>query len=280
MFLAPSMVESAPAPEINRVSENLHMELRGGAWFPRLHGNVTPGSGATEFNFETDLQLDSSEATPLFELHFRWQDWSAVLSAFSFDTSADATLGVPVALGSVVPAGTLIHSAIGIDSGALEIKYDFYRPFADRVLPWRDREANVGNVNTAGDYIADLRLGPTAGVRYLDVDQSYEPVGFARVENSATSIAAMGGVDLTLDLRPGTIPLVERLEVQGGIAGGWAFGDAEGFLWQVRAGLTLFLTPNFGVSAGYRLLELDTEADDFDFQGSMQGFYLGGSVGF
>jgi hypothetical protein len=270
----------APSPTTD-LFDSLQFELRGGVWVPRLNGNASLGSMGTRFNLEQDLLLDSSETTPLVELHARWQRWSGMLSAFTFDTSGAGAFAETTFIEDfAVTAGTRVASNVEIDSGALQLKYALYRPFSDKPLPWSEAAPMAEPEEPCTHCLADLRLGPTFDVRYVDVEQSFE-FGGQSVEGDGTWIGVLAGVDLTLDIATaGRVPLIDHFQIQGGAAGGPALGGDGGFMWQARAGVTIGFTPNFGVSLGYRLLELDVENDGFDFEGGLQGLFIGGSLRF
>jgi hypothetical protein len=69
-----------------------------------------------------------------------------------------------------------------------------------------------------------------------------------------------------------------RLEAGGAI--GPAFGGDGGYAWSIRGGVTLEVVENVGINFGYRLLELNVEDDDWEFDGGLQGLFLGGTIRF
>jgi hypothetical protein len=276
------LIAEPQQPEINRASNEFHLDFRAGAWIPRLDGFSSLGDSGTRFDLGDDLDLDQSETVPNFELIGRWHNWSGLLSGFVFDGDGTALLLSPAEIGAFsAPAGTSVASRVDIASAAFELKYALFRPLSDQTTPWADTDVRTNNVNAAGDYVADLRFGPTLAVRYLDVEQDFDISGIGSVSGDGSWLALMGGIDMTLELRPeGGVPLIQCFELQAGISIGPAFGGDGGFLWQVRAGLTARVTDHFGVTFGYRLLESDVEDDGFDFEGSLQGLFAGVTLGF
>lgn len=276
MLLAPPASEPMTQPD---AAERFHLDFKGGVWLPRLDGFTSLGDAGTRLDFSDELGADGTETVPNFELTGQYERWSAMLSGFLFETDGSAAMLDQTIIGSTtVPGGATVGTNVDMTSAALELKYAIYQPLAVHPFPW---SAPCEGTVPADDAVTDFRIGPTLGVRYLEVEQSFDLGGLGTEEADGAWLAVLGGLDMTLLLntRP-TIPFLRSLEIQGGLGLGPAFGGDGGFLWQVRAGLTARFAEHIGLSFGYRLLETDVEDDDFDFEGGLQGLFVGLDIGF
>jgi hypothetical protein len=267
----PADLDLPPAP-------SLEFELLAGAWLPRLNGDAAEGPGAPDISLEDSLSLDDQEAAPNLELTIRTHEiWEVILSGFDFSTESSGTFSGNATFGSVVlNDGDAFKADFDITSIAAEVAVAVYRPFADGAK----RAETMDNRTADGRYIADLRISPMVGLRYLDVDQKLSASG-ARETTGGEWVALLLGADFTLEYRPEeSLPFLDMFGLQGSLSLGPVFGDDVGMIWQVRGGMTLQFTQHVGVLIGYRLIELDVENDDYSFEGGLQGLYLAGSVRF
>jgi len=69
-----------------------------------------------------------------------------------------------------------------------------------------------------------------------------------------------------------------RFQAAGSI--GPALGGDGGFMWHVRAGVNVDITPRLSAMFGYRLLELDVDNDAYTFEAGLQGLFFAGSYRF
>jgi hypothetical protein len=267
----PAAVDPPPAP-------SLEFELLAGAWLPRLNGDVSEGSGAPDINLEDNLGLDDQEAAPNLELTIRTSEiWELILSGFDFSTESSGYFSGSASFGSVVlNDGDPFEADFDITSVAAEVAVALYRPFADG----SKRAERMDNRTTDGRYIADLRVSPMFGLRYLDVDQKLTASGVSETTGGEW-LAVLLGADFTLEYRPRErLPWLDMFGLQASLSVGPAFGGDDGVAWQVRGGLTFQFTEHVGLLVGYRLIELDVENDDYSFNGGLQGLFLAGSFRF
>lgn len=280
VLLARAQAEGAqpPGAGLSRTQTSLELTFLPGAWLPRLDGEATLGPpGTASVQLATELDLDASEATFNAELAIRKQEvWELILSGFDFSTDVSNAFAGSATFGSLtLNDGDPFYGTFEITSVAGELNVGVWRPFADR-----GGQTNLGNRNWQGHYIADLRISPAFGVRHIEVDQTVA-VAAGRESAGGEWAAVYGGFQLTLDYRPEQpFPLFKMLRLQAALGVGPALGGDGGTMWQVRGGLTVDVTDEFGVMIGYRLLELDVENDDYSLAGGLQGLFLAGSMRF
>ena len=74
--------------------------------------------------------------------------------------------------------------------------------------------------------------------------------------------------------------IMKRLEMDVAAAAGPALDGGSGGFWQIRAGMTAYVTEQIGFTLGYRLLEMDLSDDEYDLDGGMKGLFVAGTVRF
>ena len=267
----PAALDPPPAPD-------LEFELLAGAWLPRLNGDASEGSGAPDISLQDSLSLDDHEAAPNLELTIRTSEiWELILSGFDFSTESSGYFTGSATFGNVVlNDGDPFEADFDITSVAAEVAVALYRPFADG----SSRAEGMDNRTADGRYIADLRVSPVFGMRYLDVDQKLTASGVSETTGGEW-LAVLLGVDFTLEYRPQErLPFLDLFGLQASLSVGPAFADDVGTIWQVRGGITFQFTEHVGVLIGYRLIELDVEDDDYALNGGLQGLFLAGSIRF
>ncbi len=259
--------------------DNLQITLLPGVWLPRIDGESSLGpAGTQDIQLATQLDLDRSEPTVNMELSIRKHErWEIILSGMDFSTDSAGTFSGNATFGSVdLIDGQPFQATFDITSVAVELSVGTYRPFT------RDPErvAGLANRNHEGRYIAELTVAPLLALRYVDVKQVLTAGGDSEVTGGEWA-GLLAGLQITLDYRPEQdIPVLQMLRLQGGVAVGPALGGEGGTMWQVRGGVTIQITEQFGVMIGYRLLELDVETDDYALTGGLQGLFLAGSLRF
>src|SRR5690606_38012909 len=127
----------------------------------------------------------------------------------------------------------------------------------------------------------DLRFAPLVGFRYADIDYSLRLLGEGEEKVGGEWIAAIvgGRMQLRYDL-PDSFPMGEELRIDGVVGIGPACGGDGGWASHIRASLSWYFTHNFGVTVGYRLIHFNVEDGDFEFDGGLQGMFVGGSLRF
>ena len=259
--------------------DNLQITLLPGVWLPRLDGKSSLGpAGNQDIRLAAQLDLDRSEPTVNIELSIRKHErWEIILSGMDFSTDSAGSFSGNATFGSVVlNDGDPFQATFDITSVAVELSFGTYRPFT------RDQErvAELANRGQKDHYIAELTVAPLLALRYVDVKQVVTSGGASEVTGGEWA-GLLAGLQITLDYWPEQdIPVLQMLRLQGGIAVGPALGGEGGLMWQVRGGVTIQFTEQFGVMIGYRLLELDVETDDYALNGGLQGLFLAGSLRF
>ncbi len=273
--------ETSPAADLaSRTpdAEDLRVTLLAGVWMPRLGGTSSLGAGAPDIDLATQLQLDTWEATPNVELAICSREkWTVTISGFGFSTDSLGTFPGNATFGGLtLNNGDVYQASFDMTSVAFDIAAAVYRPFA----PGSTRAAQFDNRAWDGRPVADLRISPLFGMRWVDVDQSISSGGLS-AEGGGEWAVLCGGLTIELECRPqNRVPFYSGIRLEGSAALGAAFGGDGGFEWQVRAGLTVQFTEHAGLLFGYRLVELNVENDDYSLNGGLQGLYLAASVRF
>lgn len=252
-----------PAPD-----DDITVRIKAGAWFPRLGGSTRLAPSAASPDFTTDLPARDQEAVALAELAILKGDaWRLRFSGFDFSTSGAGAAPGATAFGTLsFAAGDPYRVDVDLSSFAIELGYDLFRPLDG--TPAREQGA-------------DLRFAPFGVIRHADVDQV--------VEDGAGSVARADGewaaayVGLEMIFRhepPGGLFFGRAVEISAGTAAGPALGGEGGTVWQVHVDLALEVAPGFAILGGYRLLELDVEADGYEFDAGLQGLFFGATISF
>ncbi len=267
-------------PPVSRQESSLEITILPGAWIPRLDGESSFGpAGAGDVHLSRQLALNSSEPTVNVELAIRKREvWEVHFSGFDFSAeSANRFVGSATFGGLALADGDPFRASFDMTSFSVGMSIVEFRPFADD----RQGPANLDNRTWEGRYIADLRISPAFGMRYIDISQTVILPDGSSETAGGEWVAVYGGLQFLLDYRPEQrLPFLHLLRMQASLAVGPALGGDGGIMWQVGAGLTVQITETLGVMIGYRLLELDVENDDYTLQGGLQGLFLAGSVRF
>lgn len=255
---------------------DLVVTVLSGAWLPRLGGESSLGPNPVPINLAVQLDLDDLEPSLNLELSLRRDDiWTLTLGGSDFSTTNRDTFIGRADFGALRLAdGDPFTASFNITSVFADLAVGIWRPFTSSP----ERVRGLDNRTDDGHFLANLRISPLFGGRYIDVDQSIS-AGGARDDGGGEWLALYGGLQFTLDYRP-DLTMLQRLRLQAALGLGPALGRDNGFAWQIRAGMTLQVTQNFGVLVGYRLLEVDVESDDYMFDGGLQGLFLAGSLRF
>jgi len=258
-----------PALREAGVVDGLEISFTPGVWLTRVAGDAALGGGAA-INVDEQLGLDDLEAVFNAELELRKASrWGLRLSGLDLDTDSSGAFVGPGSFGSIVLSdGQSFDSMFSLTSIALEA-----------CLPGWTLCPHGIDVEGEIDSCAKLRIEPTLGVRYLDIDHALRS-GALEETGEGEWLAPMAGLDLSVSFQPEDFPLLHELVVHAGLAAGPALGGDGGVVTQVRAGVIWNLTPNLGAQVGYRLLGADVEHDSYSFDGSLQGLFLAGVIRF
>lgn len=258
----------APTPP----GPDIEVTFRPGVWLPRLGGEVAgvgPGPSAL-MSLDTQIDLDNLEPTFRGELAIRKdQRWDLRLDGFDFSTDVRGPFSGSGTFGSLsLSDGDPIFSELEMTSIGGEVSLWTYRPYVE-----------AGRTSPSGP--ADLRFSPIAAMRWVEVDHVLEEIGVGRVETGGEWAAALAGVLFEIRYTPGEVlPWLHQLQIAGSGALGPALGGDGGFAWQIRADLTLSFSEHASIFFGYRLLELDVQNDEYEFQAGLQGLFAGGTIRF
>ena len=265
--------QATPPIESISAGDELRISLTAGAWLPRLGGTSSLGSGGDELDFQFDLDVDDLEPTFNGELAIQKADrWELMFTGFGFSTSNSERLDRPVEFGNLlIDRGDVARTSVDITSAAMELGFPGWRA----PLGNQDR-----NRSSRGEPLAEIRLVPKLGARFMDIDESIE-VGSLREEGDGTWLGVLGGIDLRTQLNLyDCVPFPRDLNVNAGIAGGPALGSDIGFFWQVHVGLNAGISEHVSLQFGYRLLEMNVQNEDFEFNAGLQGLFAGGTIRF
>ena len=252
--------------------EGLRFELTPGVWFARLGGDVKLGPSGQAGSIQLKAQLDLRDSKAVFQpdLTVRKEDrWHLRASGFKFSTDAAGAFEGRSDFGSLSLAnGDRYRASVDMWSLAAEWGAELVRP-----IKWSGNEqANRGT---------KLSFSPKVGVRHVDVDQDLEMPGVGRVDTGGEWTAVYGGLEMRLRWQePDALPIGHAFELEAGGGIGPAFGGDGGFVWQVRVNATLEITPNVGVTFGYRLVELQVEDGEYEFNAGLQGLFAGAAIRF
>lgn len=252
----------------------LRAELLAGVWAARLGGEVRhdTGAGGSQLVVETELNLDDLEATANLELMLRKGDYALHLSGFGFSTSSRGAFDArpsgtgPQQFGSLtLTDGEQIRSDFDFTSAAVELQF-----FA----------TDLQDMELLDDSDVTLLLAPTLSARWVHTEHSISTLT-ASDEVDGEWLAFMVGVSMQTEWRPDIdSPWLDHITFDMSVAIGPAIGGMGGYIWQVRTGIHIGITPQFGVLFGYRLVELNLENDDYEIEAGLQGLFLAGSVRF
>ena len=235
-----------------------------GAWAPRAGGTVTLGGAGTTMYVDTDLKLDDREWNPAVEVSLGYgSTLGFMLSGFEFSTDGEGQMPFAANYGSLqFSAGDRYRAELEIQSYALEAGWELWTP-----------------VHT--DH-AHLGLAPIVGGRMLDAEFLMEDGDGTREVGDGTWFGLYGGFGFSLDWHPpgatGMAPRNVHFDAMGAI--GPMIGGDGGWIWQVRAGVSVEVLPHIELGFGYRLIEPEAEDGSFDFDTGLQGLVFFGAVTF
>ncbi len=244
-------------------------EVTLGIWFPRLEGLVTLGEGGTELDAGDDLSLDDSDTIFNGEFQVEWDRWQVLVGGYVVNTGGDAVLARDaVVRGSIVNAGTAVASRVRAWSIDAEASWAVFTPFRDRRTPWSDRTAPTPSA-------IDLVLQAVAGVRVVNLDQRYDFATLAPIQSDHAWFIPWIGVGCEVDWSTRhSLGMLDRIVFD--LTAGWGPAISGGnSSFTVRADMTTYLTPNVGITLGYRLNDWDLARDGDTFNGGLQGLYAG-----
>ncbi|MBT5657367.1 MAG: hypothetical protein HOI89_06260 [Phycisphaerae bacterium] len=252
--------ESATSNEAVALADApLRIDFHAGAWLVRAKGTGSNGGETLEIGDSgSTMGLGNLDALFRGELTIGQGEWSvrAMGSHGSWSGNGEVTSATTWG-GVALNPGTEYASSLDMTWMAFEAHWDAITLKGD------------GHRHTTDPI--DLVFGPHLGVAWLDLSQS-----LAGVSNSGNWWTVYGGAELSMivDLKPFTSWLHSfTVDVGGSLGGTMADGGA---FWKVGGGLSLNITPNFGVNVGYRLMEYKNLTNNaWDLSPSFPGLFAG-----
>lgn len=242
-----------------------------GIWFPRLEGQVVLGTGGTEFDAGSDFGLDDADTIFNGEFQVEWDRWQILFGGYVVNTGGDAVLDRnAIVRGRAVPAGTAVASSVRAWSIDAEASWAVYTPYRDRRFPWSPQGTSTDEASPI-----DLVLQGVLGTRVVNLDQRYDFENVDVVESDRAWFIPWAGIGCEVDWSTRrSLGLFDRLVFD--VTAGWgpALSGGDGSL-TVRADITTYITPDLGITLGYRLNDWSLSRDGDTFDGGLQGLYAG-----
>jgi opacity protein-like surface antigen len=254
------------------------VEANADAWFARLVGDVTSAAGVERD--VRDLDLRDSEVAFAGSLRFQWERGFAEVGGLSFATDGAYTDGADA-----------FESDFRWWGASVDLGYAFWTPFSDSVWPWTggafgeaSHDRYGGNVNSNGDYRVELRVSPTIGMTYHDIELNDINITQATQDGlDGGWLALRGGAEMQLWLRPGAdFSFLKAIVIEAALSAGGVFGltgeaSGTGIGFELDAGVRLYFHENIGARLGYRLnrAEFDGEAGSSDLDLGAYGLFAG-----
>ena len=234
-----------------------------GGWMPRLGGTVKDGN--EKIDFESNLQLNNKESSPLSEFAIDPFDGALLkCSIFDFSTSSSGTYVGNDTFGSV------IFQQGDSWRGSTDIQSIGFTAALDYIAPYKTSEN------------ATLSFAPVVGLRWFGVDTKLENTTRGTIEHHQNGwVAFQVGVEMhfTWDTSEVT-DIVDSIAISSEFIGGVLTGEDGGSMWEMQAGIEFEFSPSFAGYFGYRLQELTAEDGVYTFDAGLQGLYVGGQIRF
>ena len=252
------------------------IEIVTGVWFARFGGFINVDG--IETSVEDAIDLDrNAEPTANFEASILDDDgfvsWRLTGVFWHAGVTEPADTGFRVG-DALVGAGQVYNADVHLDSISLEHAVRRWT-----VIP---RAAEDGtNVGDAVD--ATLDFSALLGGRWMHVEQRVEslaPLGNVD-ERDANWVGLFAGVRMELNWEPEDgLMIGESFRITGEFAAGATLNLDGGGFWHVRAGGELEVVQDMRLFFGYRLLEINSESDDWIFDAGLQGLFAGATISF
>lgn len=247
-------------------ADSLKARLIGGVWIPRLGGTTRlgPSSLSREFSLESTLALD--DLTPSLNVELLLEpaeNWRIFVGGFTFSADVSGRFNSAGDFGNLtLNPGDLYSSDFDFTSAVVEWQIDLLRPLS---LEEGDK--------------ASLQFSGILGMRYAGVNHSITTQTGGKEDADGSWFMPLVGAQMNLQYEPqGNWSFIKRLEIEGG--GGMGTSLNGGLMWQVRVHATAYFTDHFGLTFGYRLVELNVDDDDYELDGGLQGLFIAGTVRF
>jgi len=263
----------APAPEVATDTAPAQTEIEGrdpnqwrwdiepAAWFVGISGRLrlpreTPGTAGRVTLRE--LNMDNPQFAPLVEVNARRGDWRGTFRGIFFGMDRDAS-GLDGSVGDVdFSAGDTLNSSLDFTVMELEAAYTFAGKPQER--------------QSDGTWALDPRLDAVGGVRVYGESWEIQNLSGGTDSHDDWFIQPHVGLKLNTDI-------YERFTMDAQITLGGLPTSENDYSFDIIVGGQWRPWDNVGVQIGYRALFFglgDGEgADEFSFDGSLQGLYAG-----
>ncbi len=272
---APPGATGVDGPALERVNRPLEVHFTPGVMFTRLvgEGRMAPASHGPRIDFADSFDLGGGQAIPNFELTIRRDETYDLMFGGSYFSSS----------GAGAFEGNAVFGPLEFrDGDGFRSEFRMTNAFMEFGYALRPLLVDTKNIREDGRPVADLRLSPLAGMRYVDIDHRVEHEDNGRLDTGGEWVGVYGGVKLELTYRPEPlhVPWMEMLDMHATVGVGRSLDSSPGYLWHVRSGVTWHITEQAGVQLGYRLMDLDVDRGSYRFKGGLQGLFLGMSLRF
>ncbi len=284
--VAAPAAEPPSAARILGVDERLAVTADVGVWVPRLTGTAQVGSGGTQFQLDSDLAVQDSEAAIAGEFAVANGRWRVGGMGYSVSGSGSEAAPTAGTFGSTaIAVGDQLKGSYSSWMAGAEAAYLLWRPVADEPWPWSAEGSNREQASTDfganGRPLFDAQFLLLGGVLALHYEQDLTNTTTASSSGFDRTVACVyggAGIDVRLGL-DGRVPLVQDVRIYGNAGVGPSIPDGE-VIWMVRVGVALLIDENIGVEFGYRLFDFNLVDGPSEVDAGLRGLFGGVAVKF
>ncbi len=224
-------------------------------WLPEIKGDVSLQNifdFATSLDFDADLGVSDLETMFLGDLSFNLGRHHFHVSGFSLESSGRQLANQVITFGDLtIPIGDLVRTDIDLSNLNVEYEYSFF------------------SIEDNG-----FQLGTTMGVDYFHLAASLLLEGTPLQDTIDEHIPIpTAGIHLELP--------IDHFLIIADVSGLYvSVQEIEASF--IDASLTIGWRPinNFGVFAGYKIIGFDASRNDFSFDATLSGPFVGGEIRF
>ncbi len=237
-------------------------------WFAEVEANVwyaSPGGeisvGGTPLVSSDRFNLDSPRATPMVEVHLRYDPWTFDFRGSLLDVDSRARLAEPATQGAVTfAAGEAVNSSYRLDEAVFRAGYRVYQFDAD--------------ANATGRPLLSAGVDLLGGVRLYDGTVGFRGPSGA-VGSSFTQIEPLIGfaADVSFEDR-------YEIQFQNTHAGSPEIDGQSSFTVDIQVTFKYRPVDNAALQVGYRIRRNILEGDDYELDGAVAGVFAGLTVRF
>jgi len=239
-----------PAPAPSRRVHNYTISVRFLPWLTRVTGEVSSDTSAgisAAIDFQDDLGFDDFEVNLSGSANLRLGRHDFWIDALVIDMSASDVVERSITFGSLtIEVSRPVKTEVDLALYDFRYGYSFFDLDSD-----------------------GFRLGPTFGVAYLDFDVTITDKASGKKESIAEKFP-IPRVGLH-----GEIPFGDFL-VEADLSGLYiSYDDYEGYAIEGNLGVVWRPKRNFGLVGGYRVIAIDIDHRDNNYDVTFHGPYLG-----